>query len=96
MVGKVSIYAMIIAIVGLRTFNPPIAKVCLTLAVSATLYLLGSLQLQVQKVGKLQVLNTVKSSENTHIFPLLTHLEPTIRVSDGQIPPDTVTHPLHH
>ncbi len=31
--------------------------------------------------------------EDTHIFPLLTHLEPTIRVGDGQIPPDTVTHP---
>ncbi len=39
-------------------------------------------------------LTTVKFPEKTHIFPLLTHLEPTMRISDGQIPPDSMTHPL--
>ena len=32
-------------------------------------------------------------SENTHIFPLLTHLEPRIRIREGRIPPDFMTHP---
>ncbi len=32
-------------------------------------------------------------SENTYILALLTHFEPTMRISDGQIPPDSMTHP---
>ncbi len=29
----------------------------------------------------------------TYILALLTHLEPTMMISDGQIPPDSMTHP---
>ena len=32
-------------------------------------------------------------SPHTRFFPLLTHLDLTMRISDGQIPPDSMTHP---
>ncbi len=41
-------------------------------------YLLGCLHLQVQKEFKLQVLTTAKFSEETHIFQILTLLQPKI------------------
>ena len=86
-------YVIIIALVDKITLNPLHAKINLTLAIPQILYMLISLHLQVQKESKPQILTGVKFSEKTHIFSLLTHLLPKIGVKNGQIPPDSLTHP---
>ena len=41
----------------------------------------------------IRIKTTVKFSEETHIFQILTLLQLKMRVKYGQIPPDSLTHP---
>ena len=82
-----------IALVGKIAVNSVYAKVQVTLARPGQLLMLGLLQLRAKKESKLQVFRIVEFSENTNIFPGLTHLEPEVRFTDGQIPPEILTGP---
>ncbi len=84
---------VMIEIVGKITINPVHAKVKVTLADAGQLYMERSLLLQAKKETTLQNFCTVGFLENTHIFPRLTHLQPEVRFSDGQIPPESLTGP---